>query len=86
MRVVQTTRRIVETGPDVIDPKAIPMGAIGTVQGDIAPGRSVWVNFGRTLGTLPVPESALVDLPSESDKLVEYLKGDPNAILPKGTS
>jgi hypothetical protein len=81
MRVVQAKQRIIETGPNVVDPKVIPMGAIGTVEREIVPGKSAWVNFGRTLGTVPVSENMLVDLPTDADKLVEYLRQRRGVVL-----
>lgn len=73
-RVVEVIEDIVEMGPDVIDPKIIKTGSIGVVKGDIVPGQSVWVDFGRGISCVAVSESNLRDMPSDSGELMHYLK------------
>lgn len=73
-RVIETTEDIVEKGEDVIDPKIIPTGSVGVVEGTIVKGHSIWVNFGRGAHRVAVSEHIIKNLPSDPDELERYLK------------
>jgi len=61
MRIIELIEDARETGDDVIDPKIIPVGSIGVVRGVIVPGSSIWVDFGRGVGTIAISERVVRD-------------------------
>jgi hypothetical protein len=63
-RIIELTEDVQEKiSPDILDlktrPKLIKAGTTGRVEGDIVPGHSIWVNFGRGIGTVAISEQAV---------------------------
>lgn len=78
-RVVELIEDIEEQiSRDALDlktrPKTIKAGAIGVVRSVIVPGHSIYVDFGRGIGTIAVSERVVKDVPSDAGELVEYLR------------